>query len=104
MPSSVGTSTFAILRNIIVPNTLKDISYEDLLKKKNSQCPSKIGERFKFQKQLRKQGQKIADFVRNLRRLSELCNFGNTLNDRLRDQLVFCIENRLLNTAKIVRF
>lgn len=45
--SSVGTSTFAILRDIIVTNTLKEISYEDLLKKAKehfSPRPSEIVE------------------------------------------------------------
>lgn len=31
----VRTSTFAILRDIMYPNIMKEVSYEDLLKEKN---------------------------------------------------------------------
>lgn len=33
------------------------------------------------------------DFIRELCRLSEFCNFSNTLNDRRHDQLMFGIQD-----------
>lgn len=51
-------------------------------------------DRFKFQNLLRKQGKIKADFVTDLRRLSEYSNFGYTFgNDRLRDKLIFGIQD-----------
>lgn len=105
MLCSVGTSTFTILRDI-VPKALKEISYGDLLKKAKehfSPRPSEIVEWFKFQKQLWKSGERINDFIKDLRQLSEYCNFGNKLNDHLCDQLVFEIQDVKIK-KKIVRF
>lgn len=50
---SVGTSIFDILRDIIVSDTLKEVSYEDFLKKAKenvSPCPGGFVEQFKFKK------------------------------------------------------
>lgn len=61
----MGTSRFAIVRDIIVPTTLIDISYGDLLNKAKeyfSPCPNEAVARFKFQKRLGKQGESIANF------------------------------------------
>lgn len=104
-----GTSASDILRDIIIPNTLKEISYEGLLNKVKeyfSPRPSEIVKRFKFQNKLRKERKAIADFVRDLRRLSELCNFGNALNDLLCDQLALeiqegKIQQKLLNSENL---
>lgn len=56
-------------------------------------CPSETVEIFKFQKRLRKQGEKIVNFIRELCQLSEFCNLGNTLNAHMYDQLVFGIQD-----------
>lgn len=67
--SLVGTTKFTILRDIIAPNMLKEIKYEDILKKTKEHflpCLSEIVETFKFQKLLRKQSESIVDFVREL--------------------------------------
>ena len=49
---------------------------------------SVIVERFKFHNRSRLEGEKVAEFVAGLRRLSEHCQFGATLEDMLRDRLV----------------
>ena len=49
---------------------------------------SVIVERFKFHSRSRLEGEKVAEFVAGLRRLSEHCQFGATLEDMLRDRLV----------------
>ena len=50
--------------------------------------PSIIVQRFKFNTCSRKQGDSVASFVAELRRLTEHCDFGITLEDMLRDRLV----------------
>lgn len=50
--------------------------------------PSVIVERFKFHSKVRQQGQSVTSFVADLRRLTEHCDFGTTLDDMIRDRLV----------------
>ena len=50
-------------------------------------------QRFKFHGRFRQTGESIAAYVAELRALAEFCNFGTTLEDMLRDQLVWGIKN-----------
>uniref|UniRef100_A0A5S6QAX4 RNA-directed DNA polymerase n=1 Tax=Trichuris muris TaxID=70415 RepID=A0A5S6QAX4_TRIMR len=49
---------------------------------------SLIYKRFLFHKRVQQAEESIATYVTELRRLAEGCSFGNTLTERLRDQLV----------------
>ena len=68
--------------------------------------PSAIVERFKFHSRSRLEGENVAEFIAGLRRLSEHCKFGTTLEDMLRDRLV-CgisddrIQRRLLGEREL---
>lgn len=50
--------------------------------------PSVILQYFKFGSRKQKPGESIATFVSDLQRLSEHCNFGDTLDDMLCDRIV----------------
>ena len=50
--------------------------------------PSAIVQRFRFHSRSQKEGESIADFVAELRRLSEHCQFEAVLNDMLCNRLV----------------
>ena len=51
--------------------------------------PSEIVQRYNFHSRVQKEGESIADYVAELRRLSEHCGFKeSTLDDMLRDRLV----------------
>lgn len=50
--------------------------------------PSEIVQRFKFNTQTCYQGESIADYVAELRKLVRDCNYGTTLLQMLRDRLV----------------
>ena len=63
-------------------------------------------QRFAFNSRSRKQGESVATFVADLRRLSEYCKFGNSLVEMLRDRLICGINNdqmqrRLLAESKL---
>ena len=42
--------------------------------------PSQIVQRFRFNSQVRKQGETVAAYIAELRALSEYCNYGDTLD------------------------
>ena len=68
--------------------------------------PSSIVQRFRFNSRSRKEGESVADFVAQLRQLSEHCQFGEALSDMLRDRIV-CgindqrIQRRLLSESDL---
>ena len=58
------------------------------MKTHHSPTPSEIVQRFKFNWRDRLKEEIMADFVAELRTLAEFCNYGETLNDMLRDRIV----------------
>ncbi|MGH0157174.1 UNVERIFIED_CONTAM: hypothetical protein FKN15_033151 [Acipenser sinensis] len=68
--------------------------------------PLLIAERFRFHKRNQLEGETIAVYVAELKKLSEHCQFGEGLNDALRDRLVCGIlqestQKRLLTEANL---
>ena len=68
--------------------------------------PVVIAERFKFYIRIQREDESVADFMAALRKLSEHCQFGDFLDQALRDMLVCGLKNtatqkRLLAEAKL---
>ena len=55
--------------------------------------PSATMQRYKFNSRCRQASETVADYVATLRMLSENCEFGNSLNDMLRNRLVWGIDD-----------
>uniref|UniRef100_A0A8C6WZ84 ribonuclease H n=1 Tax=Neogobius melanostomus TaxID=47308 RepID=A0A8C6WZ84_9GOBI len=110
--SVCGAKTYKLIRNLATPLKPGDISYADLVKlvgDLHNPKPSVIVQRFKFHSHFRKSGQSVANFVAELRQLSEHCEFGAVLDDMLRDRLVCginedAIQRRLLGEATPLTF
>lgn len=89
--SVCGPATYAIIRSLCAPATPAETPYADIVARLTAHFtprPSVIVQRFAFHKRNQQPGETIADFVAALRRLSEHCDFGETLSDMLRDRLV----------------
>ncbi|XP_036071205.1 uncharacterized protein LOC118597883 [Oryzias melastigma] len=89
--SSVGAQTYALMRNLLSPVKPGERSYQELvnlLKDHFHPKPSEITQRWKFNTRNRKHDESVVDYVAELRKLAQDCNFGNTLTVMLRDRLV----------------
>ena len=87
----IGKSTYALLRNLLQPSLPKDKTFEDIteiLKKHYQPALSVIAERFQFHKRTQKEGESVAEYVAELKRLLNHCQFEAYLDDALRDRLV----------------
>ena len=89
--SSVGPVTYRLIRNLLAPDkptdkTLKEIV--DIVRDHHQPKPSVTMQRFTFHSRTRQTGESISTYISELRKLSEHCDFGATLNDMLRDRLV----------------
>ncbi len=83
--------TFKLLKTQLSPAKVEDKDYDDLKKVLTdhfSPKPPIIAERFEFWRRDQKQGEKVADFAAELRRLSYTCEFGAFLLEALRDRFV----------------
>ena len=89
--SVCGSKTYGLIRDLLQPKKPGDVELKETLEKLEnhySPKPSVIVERFKFHSRSRLERENVAEFVAGLRRLSEHCQFGTTLEDMLRDRLV----------------
>ena len=89
--SVVGPATYRLMKSLISPEKPKDKTYQQLvllLKNHFDPKPSEVVQRFKFEQRNRKADEAVMDYVAELRRLAQDCNYGDTLQGRLRDRIV----------------
>ena len=89
--TSIGDKTYTLLRNHFAPakpaeQTLANI--EAALKKLFEPAKIVIAERFYFHRRNQAEDESVSDYVAELRRLSITCDFGQFLDQALRDRLV----------------
>lgn len=95
----IGAKTYETLWRLLSPDRTRDKSYGQLvavLQKHYDPKPLAIGERFRFYQWSQKAGESIADFIVDLRRLSIRSEFGDILNQALRDRLVCGVKSEAL--------
>ena len=95
--SSVGGQTYQLIRNLLAPDKPTSKTFTELVEavmQHHQPKPSVIVQRFNFHSRSRHSGENVSTFVAQLSKLSEHCNFGDTLNDMLHDRLVCGISDQ----------
>ena len=90
-------STYQLIRNLVAPAKPTEKAFDDLVRLVQEHYQpnrSVIVQRFKFNSRSRLPGESVAAFVAELRRLSEHCQYGDTLDNMLRGRLVCGIANK----------
>ena len=94
--SVCGASTYQLIQSVVSPAEPTEKTFEQLvtlMKDHYFPKPSVTMQRFAFNSTSRKQGESVANFVADLRRLSEYCKFGKSLAAMLHDRLICGIYN-----------
>ena len=102
--SECGAATYKLIRSLVAPQKPSEVEYPALLKRINEHFvpkPSEIVQRFKFNTCVRQPGESVSTFVAHLRALLEHCEFGDTLEDMLRDRLVCGIADSRMQRAML---
>ena len=89
--SSVGAETFKLIKDLCTPVKPMEKTFDGIctiLKDHLNPEPNVIVERYKFFSRNRRNDESVAEYVAELRHLSTHCNFGETLNDMIRDRIV----------------
>ena len=90
--TSIGSNCFRILKDLAFPDAPNTKTFDQLatlLREHFKPTRLKIAERYRFHSAVQQQGQSIADFVRELKKLAGTCEFTNEqLNDNLRDRFI----------------
>jgi len=94
--SDMGPKTYATLKNLTAPILPTDCEFKMLkehLVQHFKPQPVVIAERFQFHKQDQHPDETINDFVIELRKLARSCDFGDFLDQALRDHFVCGLAN-----------
>ena len=87
--SSVGLAAYTVLRDLCrpeLPETQTLAALTELLEKHYKAKPLVIAERFYFGQRNQKEGESIAEYVAELRRLSAYCEYEEFLPQAIRDR------------------
>ena len=93
----IGTKTYTLLRNLVAPEKPATKTYTELvaaLKGHLNPKPLVIAERFKFHCRYQKEEESIAQYIAELRKLAEHCDFKEYLQVAIRDRLDCGIQNK----------
>ena len=80
-----------VFKGLTAPNLPGSRAFNDLVKlmeDPGNPRRNPIAERFKFNMRNRKADKSVSAYVAELRRLSQYCKYGNSLDSMLRDRLV----------------
>ena len=94
--SGIGATAYSVLQNLLAPTSPKDSSLTTIKQKLIQHYkpkPPVIGQRFIFHQRTQKPGEPINQFLMELRRLARTCEFGQFLEEALRDRLVCGLNN-----------
>ena len=95
--TSVGSKSYNLLRDLKAPAKPSEFKLAELLKTLSNHFQPKpiiIAERFHFHKRDQDEGEGVADYAAALKRCSERCEFGEFLEQALRDRFVCGMRNR----------
>ena len=84
--SVIGRSSYNLLRSLLAPVKPTEKTFDELVQvllAHYSPPPPEVMQRFRFNSRARKEGGTIADYIAELRKLAEGCNYGDSLNKLL---------------------
>ena len=107
--SLIGSKTYSLLKDLLWPEKPAHKSFEEIvstLQKHLNPTPLEIAERFRFYKRNQQEGESVLTYVAELKKLTKHCNFGDHLDETMRDKLVCGLNNqqihkRLLAESKL---
>lgn len=97
--SVCGAATYSMLSSLVAPKRPVEVPYDELigcLQRHFNPRPSEIVQRFHFHNCKQQPGQSISAFIAELRKLSVHCNFGDQLENMLRDRIVCGVQDPAL--------
>ena len=101
----IGGRAYTLLRNLLAPTKPADKSYSELVKVIKDHLnpkPPVIAERFKFHRRNQRDGETVAQYLAELRKLTEQCDFKEHLNEALRDRLVCGLRSEAIQRKLLI--
>ncbi|XP_049872571.1 uncharacterized protein LOC126371309 [Pectinophora gossypiella] len=95
----IGEEAYDLLSSLASPKKPKELSYDqvtEIMKNHLEPKPSFMAERYRFRQRRQQEGESITHYLTELKKLAKFCDFGETLEDNLRDQFTCCLQNEII--------
>ncbi|CAB3256144.1 unnamed protein product [Arctia plantaginis] len=92
----VGAECYELMCDLCSPSTPESKTFTELVKLVKDHVEperSEIAERHIFRQRTQRQGESVRDYLQSLKHLAKSCNFGDKLEENLRDQYVSGLYN-----------
>jgi transposase InsO family protein len=97
--TAIGETAYDLAKNLCFPTAPKDVTFDELIAKLKAHIEPRVfvaKERKNFDR-LIQGSMSVIDFVVNLQSASKHCNFGESLDERLKDRFIAgCSNNKLV--------
>ena len=103
--SFIGSSRYKLIRSL-AQNKPTGKTYEELAKLMKDHLepkPNVISQRYAFYKRDRRVDESVKGYVAELRKLSDYCEFGDRLDENLRDKLVCGLNDQRIQQCSLRR-
>ncbi|XP_059047761.1 uncharacterized protein K02A2.6-like [Achroia grisella] len=97
----VGEATYALMCDLCAPDAPETKTYEQLVALVTDHLEpqrSEIAERHVFRQRRQKPGESLTEYLQNLKHLAATCNFGDRLEENLRDQFVSGLASEMMRS------
>ena len=94
--AEIGPECFAVLKDLTFPDKVTTKSYTDLMKlleQHYSKTKTSVMDRLLLHKRKQQEGESVADYMAALKKIATNCDYGDSLNDRLRDAFTFGVRD-----------
>ena len=89
--NACGPATYRIIKDVLTPEAPSTVDFDTIVEKLTQYfqpVPNQIAQHCKFFSRTGRPHESIAEYVAQLKKLVEHCQFGDKLNEMLRDCLV----------------
>lgn len=104
--AALATKTISVLAGSCAPRKVNELSYEEavsLLNQHYAPKQNEIAASYKFFSRSQADGETLQEYVVELRKLANECNFGTSLQRMLRDRTVCGIRDRTVQRTLLAR-
>ncbi len=103
--TTMGPKTYRLLEGLVLPRKPTELTLDGMVKALGDHFVPKrsvIAETYHFHQRHQQEGETVADYVADLRRLSSKCDFGDYLERAMRDMLVQGVQSESIRRRLLI--
>lgn len=102
----LNPEVYGRLRSLLAPKKPREEPYDAiiaLLKQHLNPAPSEIYETYRFQTRVQNTGEKVGEYLAELRKIADNCGFGSALERNLRDRFVIGLREKMVQRVLLAK-